>query len=152
MEIISSPEAMDTFAARFLDALLQEGLTKTVTPRATVLALSGELGAGKTTFTQALARALGIAESVVSPTFVVMKRYPVAHTIFDTLVHIDAYRLDSEAESEILKLSEVIENPRNLIVIEWAERLPSSIPEVAIRMEFKHLDEQRRTVTYTPTF
>jgi len=62
----------------------------------TVIALEGELGTGKTTLTQELARILGVKENIISPTFVIMKKYKVKDEIFQYLIHIDAYRLEKE--------------------------------------------------------
>src|SRR5689334_7666432 len=90
-KILSSLEALQAEAASFVSSL---------TPKesgATLVTLTGELGAGKTSFTQGVARALGIEESVTSPTFVLEKVYELADHGFKRLVHIDAYRLESGA-------------------------------------------------------
>jgi tRNA threonylcarbamoyladenosine biosynthesis protein TsaE len=116
--------------------------------RATVLTLEGELGAGKTTFTQALARALGVTDTVTSPTFVVMKRYPLVHDSWSTLIHIDLYRLEDEAELAPLRIREDMADPRNLIVIEWPERAPALIPEDAHIVHIHLSAERSRTITY----
>ena len=113
---------------------------------ATVVTLSGELGAGKTTFTQALAKALGVGESVTSPTFVIEKAYELEGQRWDRLVHIDAYRLKGEHELEVLGWKELIAEPANLIVLEWPERVPSLIPEEAIRIRFE-IEGEKRTIT-----
>jgi len=91
---------------------------------ATVLALSGELGAGKTTFTQGIARGLGVTEQVTSPTFVIQKTYPLDGQYFARLVHIDAYRLADEKELNAIDFQRYVEDSKNLIVIEWPERVP----------------------------
>ena len=95
---------------------------------ATVLALRGDLGAGKTTFTQTLARTLGITEPVTSPTFVIMKSYELADQAFETLIHIDAYRVASDEELTVLGFARFLETPRTLIVIEWAEKVAALLP------------------------
>src|ERR1035437_10881724 len=98
---------------------------------ATIIALSGDLGAGKTTLAQEVARILGIKENVISPTFVIMKRYgisdPLSH--YNDLVHIDAYRLKSSNELLHLGWSEISANPKNIILVEWPELVPECIPE-----------------------
>jgi tRNA threonylcarbamoyladenosine biosynthesis protein TsaE len=96
--------------------------------RATVVGLSGELGAGKTTFTQALATKLGVSSEVVSPTFVIMKRYPTKHPLFSTLIHIDAYRLENAEELAHLGFETWCNTPKTLIVIEWPERVSAVLP------------------------
>lgn len=102
---------------------------------ARVVAISGELGAGKTTFVQGVARALGITETVNSPTFVIQKTYELTGS-FKKLVHIDAYRLKEERELEVLGWNELVSDPGNLILIEWPEKVPGLIPRDAIRVRF----------------
>lgn len=111
--------------------------------RATVLALSGDLGAGKTTFTQELAKTLGISEAVTSPTFVIMKKYSTNDGHFQTLVHIDAYRLEDEAELEVLGFKDELISPRNLIVIEWPEKVSGLVPKDAIGLRLT-IDADKR--------
>src|SRR3989344_3954135 len=94
---------------------------------ALVLGLSGDLGAGKTTFTQTLAQLLGVVEIVQSPTFVVMKRYDTKHHTFKTLIHIDAYRLHSGQELLSLGFENLKNDPETLIVIEWPEQVGDCI-------------------------
>lgn len=108
-------------------------LLSTCTPgdRASVITLQGDLGAGKTALVKALAHTLGIEETVTSPTFVIMKSYPVrAHAHFDTLIHIDAYRIEHEEELRILGFEELLRTPRTLIALEWPERIPKALEMV----------------------
>lgn len=106
--------------------------------RATVIALEGELGAGKTTFVQAMARVLGVAERVVSPTFILMRAYAIAHGQFHTLVHIDAYRIDDASEFAALRFDELCADAGNLICIEWASRLGDMLPSDAYHIALSH--------------
>lgn len=115
---------------------------------AAIIALTGELGAGKTTFTQALAQALGVTETVTSPTFVVMKRYPIQSERFYSLVHVDLYRVDDISELAPLRFTEEIQNPKNLIVVEWPERAPGVIPMTAIPIAFTVGEGNSRTILY----
>ena len=114
--------------------------------RATVVALHGDLGAGKTTFVQGAARALGVNESVTSPTFVIQKIYPLQRQVFERLIHIDAYRLKDAHELEVLNWSETLRDPANLIFIEWPERVEGTLPKDAVRLKFRFVDEQTRGV------
>lgn len=119
---------------------------RSVAPRisgATVVALSGDLGAGKTTFAQALARALGVEEAITSPTFTIEKIYALKDRLWQRLVHIDAYRLKGPHELEALDWREMITDPGNLVVIEWPERIAESLPEGAIRIRFDIAGEKR---------
>jgi tRNA threonylcarbamoyladenosine biosynthesis protein TsaE len=131
-------------------ALRAREFVASLVPRghALVVALSGELGAGKTTFAQEIARALGVAESVTSPTFVIEKVYALAGQKWSRLVHIDAYRLASGRELEALGFRELLADPANLILVEWPERVPTLIPEDAVRVSLSFVDENSRHITY----
>lgn len=103
---------------------------------ATIVALRGELGAGKTTFTQALARELGIAETLQSPTYVLMKKYQISNNKFQTLIHIDAYRLNSAEEFAALKPEQFLQDPKALVVVEWPEKVAGALPKPDITVNF----------------
>ena len=115
---------------------------------AAVVALTGDLGAGKTTFAQAFAKALGVDEHVTSPTYVIEKRYPLTNQKFAHLVHIDAYRLADADELRKLDWESTARDLKNLIIIEWADRVSELIPADAIRISLAYLDEDTRTLTY----
>ncbi len=107
-----------------------------------VLALSGELGAGKTAFVKGLAEALGVSHTITSPTFVVMKVYDVpAHETITTLCHVDAYRLSSGNDLEDIGIGDYMGAPNTITVIEWAKRVKDIIPEDAIWMTFEHTEK-----------
>ena len=111
-----------------------------------VLLLDGDLGAGKTTFTQGLARAMGVGEPVTSPTFTLVRTYPTAFGI--ELIHADVYRLEDLREIVALGLPEMLDTPA-VAVIEWGERaLPAIGPEhLGIRFELTGgSDAERRLV------
>ena len=105
---------------------------------AAVVALVGELGAGKTTFVQGFAQALGVKERVLSPTFVLMKIYPLTRRRFRHLVHIDCYRLGSPADLLRLGFGELLKDRDLLILIEWADRIEKVLPAHAVRCHFTH--------------
>ncbi len=113
---------------------------------ATVVALSGELGAGKTTFTQEAALVLGVETPVTSPTFVIEKIYPLTHSLFSRLIHIDAYRLSSGEELAKLGWKDLLEDPKNLIFIEWPENVLSVIPKDTMTLVLTVIDEDLRTI------
>lgn len=115
---------------------------------ASVLALYGDLGAGKTTFVQYLAQAIGVVETVTSPTFVIQKQYPTTHPVFSQLVHIDAYRLESANALTVLGFANLLADPRNCICIEWAERVLELLPEQTIHIRFAMNDNEKHTVSW----
>ena len=117
--------------------------------KATVIGLYGDLGSGKTTFMKYFAAALGIKETIQSPTFIIMKKYEIPvnnyklhFTDFNNLIHIDAYRI--EKSEELLKLGweEIIKDPQNLICIEWPEHVNQIIPP-HIMIRFDHLEDEK---------
>lgn len=110
---------------------------------ATVVGLSGDLGSGKTTLVQHIAKLLGIAEPVLSPTFVIAKKYQTPLGDFDTLVHIDAYRIDSIDELQPLGWEALLRQPRTLVVVDWPEKVESALPDNAKRFTIEHDDTYR---------
>ncbi|MBL4644606.1 MAG: tRNA (adenosine(37)-N6)-threonylcarbamoyltransferase complex ATPase subunit type 1 TsaE [Candidatus Pacebacteria bacterium] len=116
--------------------------------RATVVALHGDLGAGKTTFAQSMARALGITESVVSPTFLIQKRYSLEGQVFSNVIHIDAYRLKSAEQLEVLDWEELTNDPSNLILIEWPENITDLLAPETKHIYFEYIDEVTRSISY----
>jgi len=138
---ISSLSEMDSFAGEILNTLL-------VQEKATVLTLAGDLGAGKTAFTKALAKALGVIETINSPTFVIMKNYKLEKGKFDRLIHIDAYRIEDPKELIVLGFGELLENPKNLLAIEWPEKVAPLIPSTAFEIQFTFIDEKKRSVSF----
>jgi tRNA threonylcarbamoyladenosine biosynthesis protein TsaE len=135
----------EELASRFVNKLVEGGLGEV----AVVVALHGDLGAGKTAFVKGVAEALGIKkEFVTSPTFVIQKIYDLSNTTFHKLIHIDAYRFESAKEADILKLDLLLQDPRNLIFIEWPDRMESHIPKNAKRISFAFIDDNRRKITF----
>jgi tRNA threonylcarbamoyladenosine biosynthesis protein TsaE len=114
----------------------------------TCIGLSGELGAGKTALTQALAKILRVKEHVTSPTFVIAKSYPASHPRFKTLIHIDAYRIESKKELEHIGWEEMLTKPETLIVVEWPERIEDALPTGMLRATLTITGEDVRECTY----
>jgi len=144
---------METILLTELSALAQRVLAQLPhkTSGATLIALVGELGAGKTTFVQALARELGVKEAVQSPTYVLMKRYGISnHPQFKTLVHIDAYRLEKAEEFAALKPEEFLNDPRALVCIEWPERVRGALPapDAVLTFSAEGASEKERHIDY----
>lgn len=111
-----------------------------------VVALSGDLGAGKTTFVQGLARGLGITAAVTSPSFILINRYRAPGG--RGLQHADCYRLqDATLEMWDAGLGELLEGD-DVVAIEWADRMPELLPSEHLAIHFEYLDENRRRLTF----
>lgn len=111
-----------------------------------VLALEGDLGAGKTTFVRGLAEGLGLADgaAVCSPTFVIVHEYAARIRLY----HIDAYRLERAGEEDWSLLEDCMRRD-SITVIEWPERVQRILPEHAIRIRIRHLGGNRRAIEWT---
>lgn len=110
--------------------------------QAVVLGLVGQLGAGKTTLVQYLAKELGVKQVVNSPTFVLLKEYSIKGQ-WQKLIHIDAYRLPSPQALIDIGLADYLIDPKNFIVIEWADKVKNILPPPTIWLELV-LDKQKR--------
>lgn len=112
--------------------------------KAIVLGLIGDLGGGKTTFLQGFARGLGVKEKILSPTFILIKRFPFAKRY---LFHLDCYRINKAKELLDLGFRDFIFNPGNIIAIEWADRVKKIMPKGAIFLKFEFIDKTTRKIT-----
>lgn len=139
---ISSPAQ----TAKLARELATKLATRAPGKEALVVALQGELGAGKTTFTKSFLAALGVKESVTSPTFILFRPYPlppatrplVNSPSFSLAYHIDCYRLEDPKELLKLGLKEMLKNPKYIVLIEWAERVKKWLPKNIIWISIKH--------------
>ena len=112
-----------------------------------VIALQGDLGVGKTTFVQEFGKILGVDGQITSPTFTIMKQYELIHEPFEQLVHIDAYRIESEGEVEPLRFSEIFQQPNIIVCVEWPEQIPSVVPDSAVTVGLNIAENEVRNVT-----
>jgi len=142
MEILSkSLEQTEKVAQEFVKKILAEKRDK-----ALVVGLHGDLGSGKTTFVQLVAKNLGIKETITSPTFVILKNYTLNTKPYTLLVHIDSYRLENGKELEKLGWREIINNPENLVLIEWPELVEDVLPKDIWTINFGFIDETTRRI------
>ena len=139
--ISKSPEETNKIARNFLESVYPIG-------ESYVVALEGNLGAGKTVFAQEVGKILGVVENMHSPTFVIEKIYQIDFRNFKRLIHIDAYRLEKESELLHLGWEELIKESENLVLIEWPENVAKIIPKNARRVSFKFIDENTREISY----
>jgi tRNA threonylcarbamoyladenosine biosynthesis protein TsaE len=105
------------------------------------LSLSGDLGGGKTTFTQGFGKGLGIKDNITSPTFLVFKKYETKND--KIFYHFDAYRI-KEKDLSVLGFQEIINNKKNIIVVEWGENIKKMLPEKSLEVHFEFKDKNTR--------
>jgi tRNA threonylcarbamoyladenosine biosynthesis protein TsaE len=108
-----------------------------------IFTLHGDLGSGKTTFIQGLAKGLGIKNKIISPTFIIMRTYQITPKTF---YHVDLYRIKDEKDIRDLGLIELMQDPQNLLAIEWPEKIEKSLPEKRINLFFEYIDENKRKI------
>ncbi|HZE87550.1 MAG TPA: tRNA (adenosine(37)-N6)-threonylcarbamoyltransferase complex ATPase subunit type 1 TsaE [Methylomirabilota bacterium] len=115
-----------------------------------ILALHGDLGSGKTTFIQGLAKGLGITKKIISPTFIIMRTYAVQvknqKSKIKNFYHVDLYRIENEKDIEGIGLLELMNDPENIIAIEWPEKIENLLPEKRNDLFFTYLDDQKREI------
>ncbi|MCF7816183.1 MAG: tRNA (adenosine(37)-N6)-threonylcarbamoyltransferase complex ATPase subunit type 1 TsaE [Candidatus Pacebacteria bacterium] len=116
---------------------------------AAVIGLSGDLGVGKTAFTKEIAHVLKIQEEITSPTFVIMKSYAIReHPFFKTLIHIDAYRIETDDEMRVLDFGGLLTDATKLICIEWPENIQELLPKDMCVVSFILNKDETRDITY----
>lgn len=135
-EFFTSSPSQTQKAGRFL---AEEILKRKSAEKATVIGLVGDLGGGKTTFLQGLAKGLRIKERVLSPTFIIMRR-------LDNFYHVDCYRLQKPQELLSLGFKKIVADPKNIVAVEWADRVRSIMPPGTIWLEFDFLTEKKRKI------
>ena len=143
--ITNSPSQTRKIAEILAKKILRTPLEK----KALILRLEGDLGGGKTTFLQGFAKGLGIKEKILSPTFVIMKKYKIPTGLmgkFQSFYHIDCYRIKKQKEILNLEFKEIISNPKNIIAIEWAEKIKKMLPQDAFSIKFDFLSKNKRKI------
>ncbi len=113
---------------------------------AAIICLYGELGSGKTTFAQGFAKGLGIGSRLLSPTFIIVRRYQIPKSS-KFFYHIDLYRIQTKEELEGLGLREIFAEPSATIIIEWADRLEKLLPKKRIDVYFSLMGLTKREIT-----
>ncbi|MDP2664777.1 MAG: tRNA (adenosine(37)-N6)-threonylcarbamoyltransferase complex ATPase subunit type 1 TsaE [bacterium] len=133
--VSNSPSATRAFGNRVAKSILRLPIGK----HAVVLSLEGELGSGKTTFSQGFAKGLGIRGRVTSPTFVIVKPYKLQTKNYKLLYHIDCYRLKKPQELLELGWKDMAANHKAIILMEWGNRVKQILPKHTIRISFSHM-------------
>jgi tRNA threonylcarbamoyladenosine biosynthesis protein TsaE len=115
-----------------------------------VIALYGDLGSGKTTFVQGLAKGLGLTKNIISPTFIIMRTYQIGTEEeglgIRTLYHLDLYRIENESQAVDLGLVELMGDPENIVAIEWPDKIENLLPENRINIYFTYLGDDIREI------
>ena len=145
-EVTNSTDEMKLLAERFISS-------RSDTPRqrgtgALVIGLIGDLGAGKTTFAQGIAEALGVRDAVVSPTFTIERIYKINHPHFSHLTHLDAYRLETSEELAHLGWDNLVSDERALVLVEWADRVRDILPADTLFVHFTLVTPTIHEVSY----
>ena len=139
----SNEEETKALASEILNSI------KKSSDHATTIFLNGDLGAGKTTFAKGLAGALGVTEEITSPTFVIQKIYKLkTGAPFKKLIHMDCYRLKTKEELFVLDIEEVLNNPDNLVLIEWPDKVREILAKPSEEIDFTFIDENTRKIAY----
>jgi len=113
----------------------------------TVIALFGDLGSGKTTFTQGIGQKLGL-KRITSPTYTIMREYQIKnHPSIQKLFHVDLYRFKTISRDTLLDLQEIWSDPQNLVVIEWSEKIDKFLPQNTTKVFFEIINENKRKIT-----
>lgn len=147
---------------KIAEELAQKVIQKKPGKKALVLALSGDLGAGKTTFTKGFMKGLGIKSRILSPTFIIFRHHKIPHhenasTIhhslatshFSSVFHMDAYRIKNNAELAPLGFKEILNNPQNILLVEWPENINKSLPKNTRWIILKHgAKNNERVINY----
>jgi len=126
---------------------LAAGLAPIIGKQAIILGLTGELGSGKTTFLKGFAKGLGIKEKILSPTFIIMRKFSISHSFFQNFYHFDCYRIKKPKELLILDFKKIISNPKNIVCLEWVEKIKKILPKNNLIIKFDFINSKTRKIT-----
>jgi len=138
----NSPEETHQIAKAFLKMILSQ--VKSIPRQALVISLEGNLGSGKTEFLKGVAQATKMKTKIFSPTFVIMKRFPINHKFIKFLWHLDCYRLKNINDLQELGFTDIVNNPQNIVFIEWGNKIKRFLPKNHWMIKFKIKGENER--------
>lgn len=151
----SSPSQTRALGKKLAQEILKKPFTlylQKAKDKAFVMGLEGDLGGGKTTFLQGFAKGLGIKKKILSPTFVILKRFKIptqsnAYALRPKVfIHIDCYRIKKIKELSELGLKEIIASPKNVVAIEWAEKIKEILPDETFWLKFIFKNKTQRKI------
>jgi tRNA threonylcarbamoyladenosine biosynthesis protein TsaE len=134
------------------EKLAKEILKTKSKKKAVIVGLEGDLGSGKTTFLQGFAKGLGIKEKILSPTFIIMKKFKIKVSRFKNFYHIDCYRISKPKEILNLGFKKIISNPKNIIAIEWADQIKEILPKNTLILKFEFIEKIKRKIKYRTNY
>ena len=146
MKVITTNAGQTKKLAR---ALARKILKEKPKNKASIIGLEGDLGSGKTTFLQGFANGLGIKEKVLSPTFVLIKRFKISSQKgFKSFYHIDCYRIKKPKEILELGFEKIVADPRNIIAVEWSGKIKKILPPKTLTLRFLFLEQSKRIISW----
>ncbi len=118
--------------------------------KALILALIGDLGGGKTTFLKGFAKGIGIKEKILSPTFILIRKFEIQNQVlnFKYFYHIDCYRIEKPKEILALNFKNIIDYPKNIVAIEWADKIREILPKKIFFLKFEVLGKTKRKIAF----
>ena len=140
MKVFISRSSAETkkFAEKLAKQIANRKAQSAHRTHALVLALVGELGSGKTTFVQGFFKGLGIKKRALSPTFIIVRRFALRDSRFAHVYHVDAYRIKKPKELLKIGFKEILSDPKNIVLIEWADKIRKILPRRARWLSFSH--------------
>jgi tRNA threonylcarbamoyladenosine biosynthesis protein TsaE len=144
-EVFETKTARETQKAGEL--LAKEIILLPLDEKARVVCLNGDLGGGKTTFLQGFAKGLGVKDKILSPTFVILKRFYLDGSAYRNFYHIDCYRLQGAEDLPSLGFEKILLDPQNIVAIEWARNIKEVLPKNSINLDFDFLSDKKRKIT-----
>ncbi|MBI2038589.1 MAG: tRNA (adenosine(37)-N6)-threonylcarbamoyltransferase complex ATPase subunit type 1 TsaE [Candidatus Nealsonbacteria bacterium] len=141
-KISKSAASTKIFGRNFAEKILKLPLKH----KAVIIGLAGELGSGKTSFLQGFAAGLGIKEKILSPTFVIFKRFAIKKKWFKNFYHFDCYRMKNEKELSGLAFKQIIADPGNVVAIEWPEKIKKILPKDFFKIKFRFINKNTREI------
>jgi len=117
-----------------------------------IIGLKGDLGGGKTTFLQGFAQGLKIKKKILSPTFVIIRKFTIPknkknQSYFNHFYHVDCYRIKKPREILSIGFDKIISDPKNIVAIEWVDRIKTILPKDIFFLKFKFVNKKNREIT-----
>jgi len=131
---------------RKLGRILAKEVLESKPERGLIIGLEGDLGGGKTTFLQGFAKGVGIKEKVLSPTFIVLRKFRVKKLRFKSFYHVDCYRIQRPKEILGLGLKKIVSNPQNIVAIEWSDKIKKILPPKLLILKFRFVNKNTREI------